>query len=213
MLNMRTATISAVALLSIVFIGPKQAFAWRDEGRRHHYEHRYNHHNHPHFGVHVSFLPDWYFTVRLGGSRYFYSDGVYYSRIGRDYVVVVPPLGAVVRTIPSYYQPMIINGVTYYNVDGIYYLYTSQGYQVVPQPVTVVAPASIPQTLSTAPTQVMAAPASSGTDESFTINIPTVKGGYQAVTLKRSGDGFIGPQGEFYADFPRISQLKEMYGK
>ena len=28
-----------------------------------------------------------------------------------------------------------------------------------------------------------------------------------------AGNGFIGPQGEFYPDFPRVEQLKVMYGK
>jgi len=50
------------------------------------------------------------------------------------------------------------------------------------------------------------------TDDSFTINIPNSVGGYTSVVIKRSGDGFIGPQGEYYSVFPKISQLKVMYG-
>ena len=49
--------------------------------------------------------------------------------------------------------------------------------------------------------------------EYFTVNIPNYKGGYSPVTLTRSGAGFIGPQGEYYPEFPKIKQLKEMYGK
>jgi len=38
-------------------------------------------------------------------------------------------------------------------------------------------------------------------------------GGYNAVVLKPSGKGYVGPQGEFYSEFPKVSQLQLMYGK
>ncbi len=49
--------------------------------------------------------------------------------------------------------------------------------------------------------------------DSITVNIPDKTGGYTAVTLKRSGTGFIGPQGEFYPVFPKVSELEIIYGK
>jgi hypothetical protein len=52
-----------------------------------------------------------------------------------------------------------------------------------------------------------------GVTDSFTVNIPNDKGGYTAVTLKKSGNGYIGPQGEFYPKFPKVSLLKVIYGK
>jgi hypothetical protein len=54
---------------------------------------------------------------------------------------------------------------------------------------------------------------SSEIDDDITLNIPNSKGGYTSVLLKRSGKGFTGPQGEFYSEFPRVSQLKVMYGQ
>jgi hypothetical protein len=60
-------------------------------------------------------------------------------------------------------------------------------------------------------TQVPAPPAAQ-LDE-FTVNIPNGHGGYTAVLIKRSGNGFTGPQGEFYPEFPTVSQLKIIYGK
>ena len=57
------------------------------------------------------------------------------------------------------------------------------------------------------------APAVTGTGDSITVNIPNDKGGYNAVVLKPSGKGYVGPQGEFYSEFPKISQLQVMYGK
>ena len=49
--------------------------------------------------------------------------------------------------------------------------------------------------------------------DEFIVNIPNNHGGYTAVIIKRSGNGFTGPQGEFYPEFPTVSQLKMMYGK
>ncbi len=71
---------------------------------------------------------------------------------------------------------------------------------------------SVPTTIAV-PTQITATPATNTMEESFTINIPNDKGGYTSVNVKRSGKGFVGPQGEFYSEFPKVSQLKVMYGK
>ena len=51
------------------------------------------------------------------------------------------------------------------------------------------------------------------TDNEITINIPNAAGGYTSVLMKRSGKGFVGPQGEYYPEFPRVSVLKVIYGK
>ena len=47
----------------------------------------------------------------------------------------------------------------------------------------------------------------------FTVNIPNEHGGYNAVVIKRSGNGFVGPQGEFYPEFPKRFQLQMKYGR
>ena len=91
----------------------------------------------------------------------------------------------------------------YYYYDGLYYDYTPQGYVMVAPPVATTVVAT-PQVLVTQ-TQVV--------DDVITLNIPNDKGGYSAVVIKRSGNGFVGPQGEFYPEFPKVSQLKIMYGK
>lgn len=216
-----------IGLIAVaVLIWPKTSFADRgdrhghdDHGWRHHgYKHYYHgwrpsyHHYHyrPHFGFRVSYLPHGSFSIRLGGGRrYHYYDGVYYNQIGTTYVVVPPPSGAVVNVIPSDYQPVVINGRTYYTNNGVYYQYTSSGYQVVPQPVQII---ESPAVVSAPAPQVINA---SGGEEldSFTVNIPDDKGGYVSVIVKRSGSGFIGPQGEFYSEFPKVAQLKAMYAK
>jgi hypothetical protein len=60
---------------------------------------------------------------------------------------------------------------------------------------------------------VVVAPADNQLVDTVTVNIPNSVGGYNTLNLKRAGDGFIGPQGEFYSTFPTFQQLMLMYGK
>ena len=145
-----------------------------------------------------------YVNVNLGvwpGSYYgygypyypYYADPYYYP----ETVVVSSPN----------YQPVVVNGVTYYVNNGVYYVYTQYGYQVVATPAGVSAP------VIQAAAAATVVPAGANNDDAITVNIPNIKGGYTPVLLKRSGNGFTGPQGEFYSDFPKVSQLQVMYGK
>jgi hypothetical protein len=171
--------------LSLLMIRPTPSYAyWRGHG---------------YVGVNIGVWPGSYYY----GYPYYYPyyaspyyASPYYAQPG--YVVVSS----------SGYQPVVVNGVTYYVNNGVYYIYTQYGYQAVATPVGATAPPA-GQVAAT----VTATPASTDTDNSFTINIPNNKGGYTAVLLKRSGKGFIGPQGEFYPEFPKVSQLQMMYGK
>jgi uncharacterized protein YcfJ len=61
--------------------------------------------------------------------------------------------------------------------------------------------------------QPAAATAQGSSDGSITINIPNGQGGYTPVIIKRSGSGYVGPQGEYYPEFPKVSQLQTMYSK
>jgi hypothetical protein len=191
-------------------------------GYHHDDRHFYRWHDHPHYGYHMHFLPDGYFTIWVGGSRYFYYDGLYYTYIGDgDYVLVQPPIGAYVSAIPPDFQPVSINGRTYYADNGVYYVLTHHGYKVVeppvvyvqPQPVVVAQPQQVvvtqpaPQVVVTQPSVPVVA------QDAFPVNVPNNSGGYTAVVIKRSGNGYVGPQGEFYAEFPKVSQLKAMYVK
>ena len=135
--------------------------------------------------------------VPVGGYYYggpYYGDPYYAPR----YVVVSPS---------SSFQPVVINGTTYYVNNGAYYIYTQYGYQAVAAPVGAVQPVVTQNVVASS------VPATVDTGDSFSVNVPNDKGGYNAVVLKRSGSGFVGPQGEFYPEFPKISQLKLMYGK
>ncbi len=179
--------ILAVVLAVAVLAQPRQAYAWSGEERHD----RFHHDRHYHvYGDFVFGLPSGFISISLGGLRYYYCDGVFYRRSLFSYVVVTPPVGAVITTLPPYDQMVVMNGVTYYVSDGIYYQYTSAGYVVV--------------------TPVLQTPVVQGT---FTVNIPNVHGGYTAVVIRRSGNGFVGPQGEFYREFLPVEQLRLMYAK
>jgi hypothetical protein len=158
------------------------------DSRDRHGDHRYyRYHDRPHFGVYVDILPNRYHTVWAGRQRYYYSDGLYYRPYGREYVIVQPPVGVYVNTIPADFSPIVIDGRTYYMDKGSYYVYTPRGYQVVTPPPEV--------------------------NSAFTVNVPNDKGGYTPIIIKKSGNGFTGPQGEFYTEFPKVFQLKAVYGK
>ena len=175
----------AFLFFSLLVIQPTSSFAyWHGHGRTY-------------VGVSFGVWPGSYY-YGYPYYRYPYYADPYYA------APYYPPSYTVVAS--SSYQPVVVNGVTYYVNNGVYYIYTQYGYQAVANPE--VSAAVIQPAVVTA-----AAPASINTDDSFTINVPNDKGGYTAVLLKKSGNGFIGPQGEFYAEFPKVSQLKVMYGK
>ncbi|MBF0570308.1 MAG: glycine zipper 2TM domain-containing protein [Candidatus Omnitrophica bacterium] len=56
-------------------------------------------------------------------------------------------------------------------------------------------------------------PSATYSGDTITINVSNSNGGYTAVVLKRSGNGYVGPQGEYYDQIPSEAQLQAMYGK
>ena len=109
MLNKMNAARTLAFLLVLALLAcPKASYA--DRGRHHGGGHFYHYRDYPHFGLRLSVIPDGYFAMSVGGTRYYYFDGIYYERLGGDYVVVAPPVGAVVAKIPPEFQPVIING-------------------------------------------------------------------------------------------------------
>jgi len=187
----------------------------------------------------VRCLPDGFTRLFVGGLEFFFWEGMYYRMANDGYVVVPAPIGAVVTTIPSGCQIIVVDGVPYYVINGVTYMQTAYGYyQVVPPPRVITAnnvviPQSVPAPSTPPPPPPVFAPpeqkpavpapavnappapatAATNNDDVFTVNIPNSKGSYTPVILKRTGNGFTGPQGEFYPEFPRVEQLKVMYGK
>jgi hypothetical protein len=111
----------------------------------------------------------------------------------------------------------------YYDNLGYYYPYYPSYYdsgvlvsspvivtpEVIVQPSTIITTASTYPTTEISPVQIIP----TAMDDNMTLNIPNAAGGYSAVLIKKSGKGFIGPQGEFYPEFPKVSVLKVLYGK
>jgi len=72
-----------------------------------------------------------------------------------------------------------------------------------PAPVVVTQPAPV----------AVQGPTETYSGDSVTVNVPNSSGGYSAVVLRRSGNGYIGPQGEYYNQVPSVEQLQAMYGR
>ena len=152
-----------------------------------------------------------------GGGRHYYSGGSWYRHgwLGFDIAVSALAIGALIDSLPPRYSTVVVGGVPYYYYDNYYYQpYPYGGYIVVPPPVLIQPIAAMPQTIPGAAAITQPQPQSQpqGQDVS-TINIPNVRGGYTAVTLKKAGNGYVGPQGEYYSDNPTVEQLKVLYGK
>ena len=114
------------------------------------------------------------------------------------------------------YQLVNVNGVLYYYANGYYYQQDPYGNYVIVNPPTIPQQPVVvnPELAPTSVTAPISSPQSQPqTQDTVTVNIPNDSGGYTPVTLKRLGNGFIGPQGEYYEEFPKVKQLKVMYGK
>jgi len=75
-----------------------------------------------------------------------------------------------------------------------------------PAPEVIYEPA--PEVPASVPSQMI----SSDADGNFIVNVPNNTGGYTPIRIQKSGNGYVGPQGELYYPFPQITQLKAMYG-
>jgi len=64
-----------------------------------------------------------------------------------------------------------------------------------------------------APVVVAQQPTETYSGDTVTVNVPNSSGGFTAVVLRRSGNGYVGPQGEYYDQVPTTGQLQAMYGK
>jgi hypothetical protein len=135
-------------------------------------------------------------VVVVNNHRYNYRDGRFYRPgwFGFEFVIGFPPIGAIVTSIPISHRTMVVGGASYYYYENIYYKTCPTGYIVVP------APTAAP---------VVYAPQ----QDAITINVPNSNGSYTQVTLVKRGDGYVGPQGEYYPQNPTVEQLKALYGR
>jgi hypothetical protein len=140
----------------------------------------------------------WYGGWNLG---YHHPRGYHYYRnnwwLG-DAIVTSLALGTVLTSLPPSYRLVYINGYPYY-YDGLYY------YQAAPEGYVVVNP-----TIVQASPVIVQTPVETGV---ITINVPNSDGSFTPVVLTRRGDGYLGPQGEYYQAHPSVEQLRALYGK
>ncbi len=105
-----------------------------------------------------------------------------------DYNAGTPSIGDFVDRLPAGYLAVIINKVTYAVYQDVFYKQVFSEYQVV-DPFTLVF------------------------NRSFSIGILNSGGTYTQIQMNTVVNGFIGPQGEFYSQFPSIQQLQAMYAR
>lgn len=129
---------------------PRPAFAPARptfDGRGQVLDERYNHGRYyPPVGTVRPALPDGYRPYYRGGSRFYFSGGIWYAPRGPGFVVVAPPPGLVISVLPPYYSTVWFGGVPYYYADNVYYSWQpdQNGYAVVDPPDNADSPSQPP---------------------------------------------------------------------
>jgi len=162
-------------------------------------------------------------ALSIAGAEFLYTAGMFYRSTPAGYVVVPAPMGAVVPALPPGYTVVYMGGVPYYYYGNAYYVATPSGYVVTAPPAiaapVVVAPAAAPavaQVQAPTPAPIAQQPAAQTANQpssAVETYIPNGNGSFTVVTLQKTDKGFMGPQGEFYADHPTEEQLKARYCK
>ena len=144
-------------------------------------------------------------VVKFGHHSYHYHDGRFYRPgwFWFEFALSVPPIGAVVTYLPFGYKTVIVGGLPYYYYNNIYYRPCPSGYVVVPEPIASSNVVYVPES-----TQLQ-----NSSRNTFVINVPNANGSFTPVTLVKSNNGYIGPQGEYYPGNPTIDDLRVLYGK
>jgi hypothetical protein len=117
------------------------------DGRGQVLDSRYNHGRYyPPMGTVRPSLPEGYRPYYRGGSRFYFSGGIWYAPRGPGFVVVAPPPGLVISVLPPFYSTVWIGGAPYYYADNVYYTWQpdQNGYAVVDPPDNADAPSAPP---------------------------------------------------------------------
>lgn len=143
-------------------------------------------------------LPWGCLPLRVANMLYYYLEGTYYQETPSGYVMVSAPRGAIITTLPERHKVIVYDNTDYYYYNSAYYVKQPIGYTVVTPPPSVVS---------------SNAPAVEAPEKTIVVTVPNPNGSYIPVTLQKYSDGYVGPNGEFYPDYPTIDQLKAMYSK
>ena len=82
----------------------------------------------------IVIVPNGFETIMVDGQTYYYSEGVFYQKIGDQLVAIQPVFGAVVDSIPQDYQIVMADGTHYLFTKGVFYQRVDQGFEVVAPP-------------------------------------------------------------------------------
>jgi hypothetical protein len=120
----------------ILFGWPREApAADRGPHQREFQDSRYHHdRSYPARGQVIRELPRDRRAVVYGGSRFYFSGGVWYRAQGARFAVIVPPIGLFVPFLPPYYATIWLRGVPHYYANEVYYAHRGNGYVVVEPP-------------------------------------------------------------------------------
>ena len=121
-----------------------------------------------------------------------------------DSIIAGLAVGTILATLPPHYSTVYVGNVPYY-YDGTYY------YQSGPSGYVVVQPVAAPVVVAPAQTVVVAQPVIN--NRSVMVQIANKNGAVTNVMLVRKGNGFVGPQGEYYDTMPTTEQLSTIYGQ
>jgi hypothetical protein len=143
-------------------------------------------------------LPRGCMPLRVADMLFYYLEGTYYRETPSGYVIVSAPRGAMIPLLPERNKVIVYDNTDYYYYNSAYYVKQPSGYAVVTPPPSVVS---------------SNAPAVEAPEKTIVVTVPNPNGSYMPVTLQKYSDGYVGPNGEFYPDYPTIDQLKTMYSK
>ncbi|MHB8813889.1 MAG: DUF6515 family protein [Steroidobacteraceae bacterium] len=121
--------------------------------RRHGHDHVY-----PDRGAVVRDAPRGAAAVNYAGLSFVFAGGVWYERLGPDYIVVDPPIGVVVPQLPAFVTNFNSTGKTYLYANDVFYRPRPDlgGYEVVNDPEDV-APGRPQASAAASPSRVAAA--------------------------------------------------------
>jgi len=111
-------------------------------------DNRYNHgHYYPPAGAVVRTLPGGYRPYYYGGSRFYFSGGIWYAPGPYGFIVTRPPAGLFLTVLPPFYTTVWVGGVPYYYADNVYYQWqpAQNGYVVVDPPAGADQPGAPPE--------------------------------------------------------------------
>jgi len=195
--------------MSLVLAQSSQAEAWQRSSRFKYNTHRHNYHGHhsnrhnPHVSGNLVFpFSKGFIKISVGGKKFHYRDGSFYHKHHRHYTAVAAPIGACIAHLPYGFQNFYVDGILYYTYNDVYYKHTPDGYEVIQKPYSKHAEKY----------KVRSNHRHGESEDSITLNIRKKGGGYISIIVKPSGNGYVGPQGEYYDQFPKIEHLKLIYG-